>query len=96
MFAVRVIVAKDQTKIWKSLRLTDLSFWNYSTTHRMDSGRMPGGDPFDPEASEERVRFAQQMADPLAAQMEGSKGRKEAHGPQIKLCSLCGPAKNEG
>ena len=65
-------------------------------TRRMDSGRMPGGDPFDPEASEERVRFAQQMADPLAAQMEGSKGRKEAHGPQIKLCSLCGPAKNEG
>ena len=69
---IRFIAAKDM----EALRLTDLVFLNSPAASRMDSGRMPGGDPFDPEASEERVRFAQQMAGPLAAQMEGSKGRK--------------------
>ena len=60
-----------------------------------DGRRMPRG-------RKEGIRiaggFAQQMAAPLAAQME----RKEAtDGPQIKLCSLCGhrrprsAAKNE-
>ena len=56
------------------------------------------------KASEERAgsfarslaRFAQQMAAPLAAQMERKRGRARARrkgwtdGPQIKLCSLCG------
>ena len=64
----------------------------FSVGRRKDRERIPTGcQSREEKASEERAgsfaRFAQQMAAPLAAQMER---KQRTDGPQIKLCSLCG------